>query len=263
MIKIINQKDEELEKFQLLLQGPEKEDIDFGETMAPNSKMIKRKNELGVFLGKKDLSKKHNTKVLHNKDLKAELSKYFLTKVKMLHYQGDFDVSYLKNVREFIKEHDLKINDYDLKNELYAIYPNISVLKKPDYIRDDQSDYKYVGENVKNPTVVYREGSYYHVVHQGNNYKTIGNLFYGLLYSKKATKYRIFFFLIQAFLIFFGTTKLSLNLIKFTGWCDPCVSPIFYVFLPLILIVISAVYYFRPLVFRYGSDRKYKEQFSL
>lgn len=188
MIETSNKK-ENLKKHQLLLEGPEKEFIDYGKIMAPNSKLVQKETELGELIKQEELAEKTKTVVLSRSELIKELCKYNLAIVRMKDYKGDFDVNYLKNVKEFMTEKELSVSDFDLRNLMFAIYP-----KKPFFQIKEKYDnvtpvlevtdgkYMYSGCDEKNPTVLFAEDGFFHVVHKGRNYKNLFNLRRGLLY---------------------------------------------------------------------------------
>lgn len=219
MIETSNKK-ENLKKHQLLLEGPEKEFIDYGKIMAPNSKLVQKETELGELIKQEELAEKTKTVVLSRSELIQELCKYNLAIVKMKDYKGDFDVNYLKNVKEFMTEKELSVSDFDLRNLMFAIYP-----KKPFFqIKGKYNDvtlipevtgskYMYNGCDEKNPTVLFAEDGFFHVVHKGTNYKNLFNLRRGLLYfSNKQTFFlRLISFILFIVLVSFLPTFYSSN----------------------------------------------------
>jgi len=156
--------------------------------MAPNSKLIERENELGELIQQERIADKNKTIVLSEKELRNELCKYNLAIVPMKNYKGDFDISYLKDVKNFMLEKNLSVSDYDLKDCMIAIYPKIHwrLLNIKDTVSThviSTTNYMYNGILEKNPTILFKENNFYHLVHKGKNYKTLYNLRRGILCS--------------------------------------------------------------------------------
>ncbi len=191
MIETTNKK-KELKNFQLLIEGPEKEYLDFGKMIAPASKLVQRENELGQLIVQEDLAEKNGTTVLSKTELRQELIKYNLAIVTAENYCGDFSIDYLKNVKDFLNEKKLSVSDYDLKQKLHTIYPK----KHYRYMTDKDttssnsicySSWMYNGNEETNPTILFEENGFFHVIHKGKNYKTLYNLRRGWFYSDSDT----------------------------------------------------------------------------
>jgi len=177
-----------INEHRLMLEGPDKEFIDFGEAMAPNSQLIKRKNLVGIAIEKETLGKKNNTVVLSMKDLIEEAKRYNLMIIPMEKYAGDFGNDYLKNVKTFMDERKLLVAEYDLKKQMFAVFPKKPFLSLNEENTDRYRDkYVYNGVDEKNPTVLFKDGDYFHLVNKGRNYKNLKNLRRGWLYSNVGT----------------------------------------------------------------------------
>jgi hypothetical protein len=192
MIETTNKK-EKLKEFQLLLEGPDKEYIDFGKMIAPNSKLVQRENDLGELITQESIAEKNGTTVLTKEELRQELCKYNLAIVGIYNYAGDFDLNYLKNVKEFLDSKKLHVSKDDLTKCLICIYPKRDrILLNTDHTSGSNfvrhNSYMYNGYYEKNPTILYKEegkdgNNYYHIVHKGKNYKNLFNLRSGVLNS--------------------------------------------------------------------------------
>lgn len=247
MIETTNRK-KELRDFQLLLEGPDKEFLDYGKIMAPNSKLVQRESDLGELIIQENLADKNKTIVLSKAEVMKEVVKYNLAIVKMRDYRGDFDLSYLKSVKTFMEEKKLSVSRDDLKKKMVVLYPKDFIFKKEtknvrnafqsDYSDDD---YTYNGINEKNPTILFEENGFYHIVHKGSNYKTLYNLRQGLFYYSENRD----FILRLLSVIFF-----SLSLTLLVPGIVNCVATIIYV-------VYNAIFAFNDTsVYKYQFNKK-------
>lgn len=204
MIETSNKK-QDLKEFQKLLGGPDREYINYGKLLSPHCQIAEREDALGVLIEQEQKSEKHKTVVLSTDELVAECIKYNLTIIRSKEYRGDYGTDYLKNVKNFMESHGLAVSNYDLSTRCVVIFPRKRMFTISDKeICQHSNGARYNGLKVKNPTLLFKDGNYFHVVHQGTSYKNPYNLLRGLIFKTQTTNiiYRVLMFLITLIPLF-------------------------------------------------------------
>lgn len=164
-----NAQDEQVNKVQLLLDSPkEKELIDFALAIAPNNEYSRTMDQLGVKLTKEKYTSEYHT-TFSRQEIHQECNKYNLGFVQAREFKGQFSLEFLAKLKEFIKEKNIVINDYDLKTRLFVLAPRTTNLEKVT-----------LKDNLKDPLFFWQIDSDYFVLLEGSkDYISLGNAWAG------------------------------------------------------------------------------------
>lgn len=125
-----NAHDKEVKDFQLLLESPrEQQLIAFANKISPNNEFSRNMDDLGVHLTKEKYTKDYHT-TFSKKEIYQECNKYNLGFVSAKNFTGKFSIEFLDRLENFIKEKNIVVNDYELKNKLYVLAPRTYNLGK-------------------------------------------------------------------------------------------------------------------------------------
>lgn len=188
MIQQKNKESKELDELQLLLAGPEKEHIDFMKIISPNCKISQDETKLGERIATATLEKETKTRIVTELEIKRECRKFYLEFIPLNKYEGDYSIDFIKELKEYLNDTNIQINDYDLKHKLFAIFP----------IRGGEKIDR--GKSCKNPTILYQHerinydssneidrSTKYSIIHKGQNYVNLNNLMLSLIHRNQTT----------------------------------------------------------------------------
>lgn len=197
---------------QKLLENPEEQKlVDLAALISPNNVFEEDKELLGVKIIKDDLKSNFNTAFTLD-EIYAECRKYNLAFNSSRYYKGEFSISFLKKIQEFIKEKKLAVSPDDYSRCLYILTPSVGDCGKG----IDADIFKEIKYPVKDPLMFWRveknDKPYFILIDGQKNYISLWNLIKGFR-EYSVLQMRIYYF-VQGLIIYTFVQKLIIHLFE-------------------------------------------------
>lgn len=185
----------DVQETQLLLENPEeKRYVDMMRSLSPDGEFVKNEHLVGLEIERKKISNKYGD-TFKESEILAECARYHLHFDRARNYKGSYSINFIKNLKRFIDEKELVLDDHMLKDRIYILAPA------------QRSDYgRLFNDKLKDPLIFYRETvndtNYFVVIDGDRSYVNLKNYYLGKKYYSETTF--LFIALIES--LFYVTT---------------------------------------------------------